>query len=46
MDGDIADINKLADLKEEFNALLIIDEAHSFGVYGGRYWYLQRAKCA
>ena len=35
MDGDIADINKLADLKEEFNALLIIDEAHSFGVYGG-----------
>ncbi len=34
MDGDVADINKLADLKEEFNALLIIDEAHSFGVYG------------
>lgn len=35
MDGDIADINKLADLKDEFNTLLIIDEAHSFGVYGG-----------
>jgi len=35
MDGDIADINKLADLKEEFNTLLIVDEAHSFGVYGG-----------
>jgi len=35
MDGDIADINKLAALKEEFNTLLIIDEAHSFGVYGG-----------
>lgn len=34
MDGDIADIKKLADLKEEFNTLLIIDEAHSFGVYG------------
>ncbi len=34
MDGDIADINKLADLKEEFDSLLIIDEAHSFGVYG------------
>ncbi len=33
MDGDIADINRLADLKEEFNTLLIIDEAHSFGVY-------------
>ena len=34
MDGDIADINKLAELKEEFNTLLVIDEAHSFGVYG------------
>ena len=34
MDGDIADINKLADLKEKFDTLLIIDEAHSFGVYG------------
>lgn len=35
MDGDIADINKLADLKDEFDTLLFIDEAHSFGVYGG-----------
>ena len=34
MDGDIVNINMLADLKEEFDTLLIIDEAHSFGVYG------------
>ncbi len=34
MDGDIADINALAGLKEEFDTLLVIDEAHSFGVYG------------
>jgi len=35
MDGDIADIKKLSELKRKFNSLLIIDEAHSFGVYGG-----------
>ena len=34
MDGDFADLNKLSSLKEKFNSLLIIDEAHSFGVYG------------
>ena len=34
MDGDIADINKLVELKNKYNSLLIIDEAHSFGVYG------------
>lgn len=34
MDGDFADINKLAVLKEKYNSLLIIDEAHAFGVYG------------
>lgn len=34
MDGDIADINKLVELKNKFNSILIIDEAHSFGVYG------------
>lgn len=34
MDGDIADIDKLIELKKEFNATLMIDEAHGFLVYG------------
>ena len=34
MDGDIADLNKLVKLKEKYNAILAIDEAHAFGVYG------------
>lgn len=34
MDGDIADINRLIELKRKYNALLIIDEAHSFGIFG------------
>lgn len=34
MDGDIADLNKIARLKEKYNAILVVDEAHAFGVYG------------
>ena len=34
MDGDIADLPALLKLAEEFNALLIIDDAHGFGVLG------------
>lgn len=34
MDGDIADLVKLAELKEKYNCILIIDEAHAFGVFG------------
>lgn len=34
MDGDFADINGLRFLANKYNAILYIDEAHSFGVYG------------
>lgn len=35
MDGDFCDTEKLVELKEKYGAILVIDEAHSFGVYGG-----------
>lgn len=34
MDGDIADINKLIELKNKYNCLLMIDEAHAFCACG------------
>ena len=34
MDGDIADIDKLVDLKQKYNCLLMIDEAHAFSAIG------------
>lgn len=36
VDGDIAPLNSLARIKEKYNALLMLDEAHSFGVLGER----------
>ena len=34
MDGDIADIDKLVELKNKYNCLLMIDEAHAFCALG------------
>lgn len=34
MEGDLADLNHLAALSERYGALLIIDEAHSTGLWG------------
>jgi 8-amino-7-oxononanoate synthase len=34
MDGDICPLHEIVELKEEFGAILLIDEAHSLGVLG------------
>ena len=34
MDGDIADLGKIIELKDQYNCVLIVDEAHAFGVFG------------
>jgi 8-amino-7-oxononanoate synthase len=36
MDGDIAPLNKLVDIKNFYGAELIVDEAHSGGIYGSQ----------
>jgi len=34
MDGDIPDLEKIVELKEKYNCILTVDEAHAFGVFG------------
>ena len=34
MDGDVANLTELVELKNKYNAILIVDEAHSLGCFG------------
>ena len=34
MDGDIENLRKIVDLKKKYNCVVIVDEAHAFGVFG------------
>jgi len=36
MDGDIANLKRLVSLKNKYDSILIVDEAHAFGVFGDK----------
>ena len=45
IDADIVFINDVIKLKKEYNATLIVDEAHSIGLYGNQGKGLHENKC-
>lgn len=36
MDGDIEDLKTIVELKKKYNCVMIVDEAHAFGVFGDK----------
>lgn len=36
MDGDIENLEKIVELKKKYNCIIIVDEAHAFGVFGDK----------